>query len=53
MSDQNLESKRWFLAIAGVVIMLVLGTVYAWSVLSNLSWLPRDGKRRLFREYSC
>lgn len=32
MSDQNLESKRWFLAIAGVVIMLVLGTVYAWSV---------------------
>ena len=32
MSDQNLESKRWFLAIAGVVIMLILGTVYAWSV---------------------
>ncbi len=32
MSDSNLESKRWFLAIAGVVIMLILGTVYAWSV---------------------
>lgn len=32
MSEQNLESKRWFLAIAGVVIMLILGTVYAWSV---------------------
>jgi MFS transporter, OFA family, oxalate/formate antiporter len=32
MSDQNLESRRWFLAIAGVVIMLILGTVYAWSV---------------------
>lgn len=32
MSEQNLEGKRWFIAIAGVVIMLILGTVYAWSV---------------------
>jgi OFA family oxalate/formate antiporter-like MFS transporter len=32
MANENLESKRWFLAGAGVVIMLVLGTVYAWSV---------------------
>lgn len=32
MANENLESKRWFLAIAGVVIMLILGTVYAWSV---------------------
>jgi len=32
MSNENLESKRWFFAIAGVAIMLTLGTVYAWSV---------------------
>ena len=32
MVNENLESKRWFLALAGVVIMLILGTVYAWSV---------------------
>jgi MFS transporter, OFA family, oxalate/formate antiporter len=32
MANENLESKRWFIAIAGVVIMLILGTVYAWSV---------------------
>jgi len=32
MVNENLESKRWFVALAGVVIMLILGTVYAWSV---------------------
>jgi OFA family oxalate/formate antiporter-like MFS transporter len=32
MVNENLESKRWLLAIAGVIIMLILGTVYAWSV---------------------
>ncbi|PKL38485.1 MAG: oxalate:formate antiporter [Spirochaetae bacterium HGW-Spirochaetae-1] len=32
MTNQNLESKRWFIAIAAVVIQLCLGTVYAWSV---------------------
>ena len=32
MANENLESKRWALAAAGVVIMLILGTVYAWSV---------------------
>jgi OFA family oxalate/formate antiporter-like MFS transporter len=32
MANENLESKRWFIALAGVVIMLTLGTVYAWSV---------------------
>ncbi len=32
MANENLESKRWALAGAGVVIMLILGTVYAWSV---------------------
>jgi OFA family oxalate/formate antiporter-like MFS transporter len=32
MVNENLEGKRWFIAMAGVVIMLILGTVYAWSV---------------------
>jgi OFA family oxalate/formate antiporter-like MFS transporter len=32
MVSENLESRRWFVALAGVVIMLILGTVYAWSV---------------------
>lgn len=32
MANENLESKRWLIAIAGVIIMTLLGTVYAWSV---------------------
>jgi MFS transporter, OFA family, oxalate/formate antiporter len=32
MSNENLMSKRWFIAAAGIVIMTLLGTVYAWSV---------------------
>ncbi|PKN96740.1 MAG: hypothetical protein CVU43_19145 [Chloroflexi bacterium HGW-Chloroflexi-5] len=32
MANENLESKRWFIAIADVVIQLCLGTVYTWSV---------------------
>jgi len=32
MSNENLESKRWWIAIAAIVIQLCLGTVYAWSV---------------------
>lgn len=32
MSNENLESKRWWIAVAAVVIQLCLGTVYAWSV---------------------
>lgn len=32
MSNENLMSKRWLIAMAGVVIMTILGTVYAWSV---------------------
>ncbi len=32
MSNENLMSKRWAIAGAGVVIMTLLGTVYAWSV---------------------
>ena len=32
MLSENLESKRWGIAAAAVVIQLCLGTVYAWSV---------------------
>jgi len=32
MSNENLMAKRWLIAVAGVVIQLLLGTVYAWSV---------------------
>ncbi len=32
MSNENLMSKRWLIAISGVIIMTLLGTVYAWSV---------------------
>jgi len=32
MTNDNLESKRWLIAIGAVVIQLCLGTVYAWSV---------------------
>jgi OFA family oxalate/formate antiporter-like MFS transporter len=35
MSEERLESKRWLIAIAAVVIQLCLGTVYAWSVFKN------------------
>jgi len=32
MSNENLMSKRWLIAVSGVIIMTILGTVYAWSV---------------------
>jgi OFA family oxalate/formate antiporter-like MFS transporter len=32
MGTEGLESKRWWIAAAAVVIQLCLGTVYAWSV---------------------
>lgn len=35
MSNQKLESKRWGIAAAAVVIQLCLGTVYAWSVFKK------------------
>ncbi|HPD55976.1 MAG TPA: OFA family MFS transporter [Smithellaceae bacterium] len=35
MANENLESKRWWIAVAAVVIQLCLGTVYAWSVFKN------------------
>jgi MFS transporter, OFA family, oxalate/formate antiporter len=35
MSNENLESKRWGIAGAAVVMQLCLGTVYAWSVFKK------------------
>jgi OFA family oxalate/formate antiporter-like MFS transporter len=35
MSDENLESKRWLIAGAAIVMQLCLGTVYAWSVFKK------------------
>jgi MFS transporter, OFA family, oxalate/formate antiporter len=35
MANENLESKRWWIAVAAVVIQLCLGTVYAFSVFKN------------------
>jgi len=32
MSNENLESKRWLIAGAAIIMQLCLGTVYAWSV---------------------
>lgn len=32
MSSENLESKRWLIAGAAIIMQLCLGTVYAWSV---------------------
>jgi len=35
MANENLESKRWWLAVGAVVMQLCLGTVYAWSVFKK------------------
>jgi len=35
MASENLESKRWGIAIAAIVMQLCLGTVYAWSVFKK------------------
>ncbi len=35
MSTERLESKRWWIAIAAIVMQLCLGTVYAWSVFKK------------------
>ncbi|HPC82021.1 MAG TPA: OFA family MFS transporter [Thermoanaerobaculaceae bacterium] len=35
MSNDDLESKRWWIAVAAVVMQLCLGTVYAWSVFKK------------------
>jgi len=35
VSNENLESKRWIIAGAAIVMQLCLGTVYAWSVFKK------------------
>ncbi len=35
MSKENLEMKRWWIAIAAIVMQLCLGSVYAWSVFKK------------------
>jgi OFA family oxalate/formate antiporter-like MFS transporter len=35
MGNENLEGKRWWIAIAAIVMQLCLGTVYAWSVFKK------------------
>jgi MFS transporter, OFA family, oxalate/formate antiporter len=35
MGNENLESKRWGIAMAAIVMQLCLGTVYAWSVFKK------------------
>ncbi len=35
MSNENLETKRWLIAGAAIVMQLCLGTVYAWSVFKK------------------
>ena len=35
MGEERLESKRWGIAIAAVIMQLSLGTVYAWSVFKK------------------
>jgi len=32
MSNEGLEKKRWWIAVAAIVMQLCLGSVYAWSV---------------------
>ena len=35
MGNENLETKRWWIAVAAIVMQLCLGTVYAWSVFKK------------------
>jgi len=35
MKQNNLEMKRWWIAVAAVVMQLCLGTVYAWSIFKK------------------
>ena len=35
MSNENLESKRWLIAGAAVLLQMCLGAVYAWSVFTK------------------
>ncbi len=52
MSKENLESKRWWIAVAAVIMQLCLGSVYAWSVfkkplMDNHNW-PEVGVQITF-----
>jgi OFA family oxalate/formate antiporter-like MFS transporter len=35
MANENLESKRWWIAVAAIVLQMCLGSVYAWSVFKK------------------
>jgi len=35
MQQESLETKRWWIAVAAVVMQLCLGTVYAWSIFKK------------------
>jgi OFA family oxalate/formate antiporter-like MFS transporter len=52
MSKENLEGKRWWIAVAAIVMQLCLGSVYAWSVfkkplMENHGW-PEVGVQITF-----
>lgn len=44
MSNENLDTKRWLIAIAAVIMQLCLGTVYAWSVFKGPLMSPATGQ---------
>lgn len=44
MSNENLDSKRWIIAIAAIIMQLCLGTVYAWSVFKVPLMSPAKGQ---------
>ena len=35
MAEERLESKRWWIAVAAMVLQMCLGSVYAWSVFTK------------------
>jgi len=46
-SNSIVSSNRWGIALAGVVVMLCLGTVYSWSIFTNslvagFNWSTQD-----------
>jgi len=44
MSNENLDTKRWLIAVAAIIIQLCLGTVYAWSVFKGPLMSPSTGQ---------
>lgn len=42
-NNENLETKRWLIAIAAIIMQLCLGTVYAWSVFKGPLMSPATG----------